>query len=530
LLVVLCAVLLELHTISPSQARRPVKSQEEKLYDDELFCLGRDPVTSIFCFEELPSARVKFMQESLATMSMCTWSRRERSQVFPVDFNAHANVYQKKFLPLWATHLMPPPPAKWGERPVDHGTFVKNPINATLSMCQTHLAKVNWSFERVGPFTSMGGFDWTSFGWGDAGGFASHLDEGSVFVTGYAFGPCDDTGSLIGLPPIHIHHSHVSSSQHLQGLFMPLHQGADHHGSLNSEGQFAIEFDLHGDRQCDEQHGGLACLGRAFPSGFGMLLSDPLQTFADLNDARGASSPPITFYAQHIYRWTRQPQRRVGRMNSGGIGASPTHDDFFLMFDTEDKEYILWGSRFMPVSARFVSLFWHTHHADTQDIWCISSSPSVLGLVDLANQTASPSERKGLDGARFSSRSDMLLNLRHLKMNIPEVMRYIILMLQAAAAECALSTCSAEPRLRCSLHPDRWEVVAGSKIPHERYHLQHCDSWQFEAGDIFTVISFHKRLFTNENMSLVQHSVMYGVYVGEENVAIPHSFVPIMPR
>ena len=96
----------------------------------------------------------------------------------------------------------------------------------------------------------------------------------------------------------------------------------------------AVELDVHGDRQCSEQMGGMNCTVRSFPTGFGMKIIDSMETFFDLKDVRRKNSPTLTFYAQHAYRWTHSAQRAVGKWVTGGVtGSFKPHDDYLLTFD-----------------------------------------------------------------------------------------------------------------------------------------------------------------------------------------------------
>ena len=61
---------------------------------------------------------------------------------------------------------------------------------------------------------------------------------------------------------------------------------------------YAVEFDLHGDRQCASSSGGMNCTVRAFPAGYGMHITDQMETFFDLADVRPAGSPLDALYAE----------------------------------------------------------------------------------------------------------------------------------------------------------------------------------------------------------------------------------------
>ena len=48
----------------------------------------------------------------------------------------------------------------------------------------------------------------------------------------------------------------------------------------------AVEFDTHGDRQCQAQMGGTDCLIRSYPVGYGLKSTDTVETVFDVNDVR----------------------------------------------------------------------------------------------------------------------------------------------------------------------------------------------------------------------------------------------------
>ena len=69
-----------------------------------------------------------------------------------------------------------------------------------------------WHTQRIGPFTSYGGFDWHQFSWVDPSFLWSALPAGggAAGVLAHFSGPVDAHGkSSIPYPPIHQHHTHV---------------------------------------------------------------------------------------------------------------------------------------------------------------------------------------------------------------------------------------------------------------------------------------------------------------------------------
>lgn len=231
--------------------------------------------------------------------------------------------------------------------------------------------------ERVGSFHSTGGHDWHSFGWNDAGGFASMLDATrDTWVTMYAFLPVSVAGAVMGLPPIHIHHEHVTSSQDIVRFY-----DGEIFGKWNTDGARAVEFDVHGDRECFSQDGGMACLPVFLPQGFGYKIVEAMETFGQLNDVRPRGSANMSWYALHAYRYHHGRARQVARLVTG-IGAG-TGDSTELVFEPGEhvQEYLMWGEkRFSPYNVTIFSSFWHTHHEYTEDMWLLLGPAYLAGL------------------------------------------------------------------------------------------------------------------------------------------------------
>jgi len=362
-----------------------------------------------------------------------------------------------------------------------------------------------WTFERVGPFHSRGA-SWHSAGWRDAGRFGAALAEptaGPLSVSAYGFRPVAADGTPIGLPPVHIHHMHVTSSQSLARQWL--------RRSSDGFGLYAVEFDLHGDRQCASSSGGMNCTVRAFPAGYGMHITDPMETFFDLADVRPAGSPPLTFYAEHAYRWTRAPRRRVGKLLTMiSTGTFKPHDDYLLHFDAaRPSEYLYWQEGRWPANVSLVHLYWHTHHAYVDDLWAVSAGAASLRL-------------RQLFGGMFS-------NLTALGLDVRSAQRLILAQLSRAQSECV--ACASPPLLRCSLDPDRWEAVEGdaARSHYSRYRAPHCPEWDVVAGEPFTLLAFHKLQpqgalqARGVSQHYWMHSGLYGLYVGKDAAQpIPH--------
>jgi hypothetical protein len=162
------------------------------------------------------------------------------------------------------------------------------------SVCRTALSTrpgATVSVERVGPFTGRGGMDWTSTGYMDVAGLQSELAGRSVSLVGGMLAPVHANGTVIGYPPLHIHHAHL----------YPFGNEKERHARI--AGSFRDDHDVvfqsHGDSECLAELGGVACLYRELPEGQGHLLADDhsgLSTDWEVNDVRAAGSAPLPWY------------------------------------------------------------------------------------------------------------------------------------------------------------------------------------------------------------------------------------------
>jgi len=314
--------------------------------------------------------------------------------------------------------------------------------------------------------------------------------------------------NAIGYPPIHIHHMHVTSSQSL--VSSERHLVAL---KLSAGGTYAIEFDVHGDRQCFKEAGGMNCTIRAYPAGYGVKLSERMGTFFDLQDVRPAGSPDLQFYGQHMFRWTSVEQRLVGKMltlicpNSfGGL-----HDDYILDVNPAlGTVYLYWLEQFWPMNATMAHIYFHAHHEYTEDIWAISASAESLGLMDMF-------------GARWNNLTASGLSVSAAQ---DKIRGQIATLQQALPAPTeAKPLPRGYPALRCALGKDRWEKLDDGSYE-GRYVDPRCEAWEFQAGEEFVMVSFmspqsHAHPPAGSNYFWV-HSVLYGLYVQTD----PSDFIP----
>lgn len=362
-------------------------------------------------------------------------------------------------------------------------------------------SKTRWTFDRFGPFRITGGNEWASAYWEDVGGFAEKLvDEDAVWITAFGFAPITRDSSIVGNPPVHIHHMHVTASQ--ASRYIREHAHYTLQSGQASDGGLGVAFDIHGDRQCMPKFGGTDCLIRAFPKGYGMHLGDAWRTFFDINDVRSPYSTSFELYTLHSFRWSTSVLIPVGRFMAFlpyFKMASRDTDDYLLYFDPCcTTQYLLWSEQKFRHDGIFVHLFVHTHHKYTSEILIMDTGAEVIGLR-----------------SRFLKAG--FVNLTASNRTIARVNSTI-----------TRNTSS----LRCVLNKERWEKMP-SGVVEERYRVPHCRlPWQFKHADPFTLIAFHE-VGKELNLTHAQiriphakfiwmHTVLYGFYISDGG-PIPHA-------
>lgn len=470
--------------------------------EDELFCVGQRPISSLFCQQDLPDSRAYIAHLAHQQRLTCnyrafpsagptvTWLQFTTNQSIPWSSLCSFKSQKESLLERSTDYSKRYPDAQISIADLVGGSHQ----SAFVEHCETRVpGEEMWTFERVGPFVGHGE-EWHSAGWADAGKFESQGVAG-IWVTAFGFSPQDAQQSPLGLPPVHIHHMHVTSSQSMAHPIKP-----------SSDGYFAVEFDVHGDRQCPLAKGGMHCTIRAFPDRYGMKLTDSMETFFDLKDVRPRGSRELEFYAEYIFRWTKAPQRLVGKLLTGiSTWSFKPHDDYLLEFNpSHPTEYLYWLENRFTTNASLVHMYWHAHHKYAEDMWVVSASPKDLNLM--------------LFGDRY-------INLTAIGHDVTSAQRLILN--QIRRVQHTYAPGKTFPSLRCRMNKDRWEFMEQEKQFFPRYHAPQCSQWDFRKGDEFTVLSFHKIQKEEQLLSKEQfwmHAVLYGFYVplSGESVAMPH--------
>lgn len=143
---------------------------------------------------------------------------------------------------------------------------------------------------RIGPVTTHGGKDWTSFkldsfSIGDGWEWPNDGKPRTVAVREYVLGAITGDGQMLGYPPIHPHHYHLEDSTD---------------DPINKFG-FPGRMITHGDDSCvtptGAWAGGVDCTIRRVSPGHAMQMQLPFYLSADFNDVRANNSEGLSWSA-----------------------------------------------------------------------------------------------------------------------------------------------------------------------------------------------------------------------------------------
>ena len=116
------------------------------------------------------------------------------------------------------------------------------------------MSGVHVTIERVGEFYGTGGYDWTSCDRiNDIGALKEQIKGRDAAYVGGMFAPVYANGTIIGFPPLHIHHAHV----------FPYGDVEERIGKIKDDGdgdQHHVMLQSHGDTECQKDEGGISCL------------------------------------------------------------------------------------------------------------------------------------------------------------------------------------------------------------------------------------------------------------------------------
>jgi len=233
-----------------------------------------------------------------------------------------------------------------------------------------------WRIQRIGPIASNGGDNFIIIRGDDALELSRELGAHPAggWVTAIFLAAVDSSGTVLGYPPIHIHHSHLGphSMIGILDFVAPLHFP-------------------HGETSCQPADGGDLCYMFTFPPGTGYHVSEPFLLNAYLNDVRAAGSPRLDVTLELTVRYTRRPVRR--NLGVWYVATDSDTNAFAMLLQAKQSFYtftvpyndqsVIWSTFKSVASGTLLNIWHHTHVTEGFDeMWLIDATPPQLGLED----------------------------------------------------------------------------------------------------------------------------------------------------
>jgi len=378
-------------------------------------------------------------------------------------------------------------------------TPVKGPALRSQSCRVVGSAGEEFRIRRLGPFLSRGGFDWHKMKLEDPYGLRSTIPHGSVSMTGFAAMPVDESGEILGNPPIHVHHANL---------------GPNCAGSHCRRSSLRRVSQWHGDSQCSASAGGTACYATALPEGFGFRVAEALRLDVDFNDVRPEGSPELQFWLETAVSIANpvptKPNHELGTV----ILGVPFRCEWWkenpdlqrLYFVPRDEPSALWATALMPTSGTFVAGKLETHQHIFDLAWVFAGvSPEDLGLNSDMWQLRKPWLPWLPKENGWSDEAAAMLALKH----------HVQMNFEGALQRCAEQpSCKKPPSLVWTLDRIVLENDEDRQMPWPK------NTWSFEEGDQYTMVIIHKAMDHTAmahpgatGAELAQHLAITGHYI-----------------
>lgn len=203
---------------------------------------------------------------------------------------------------------------------------------------------------RVGPLTTNGGYSWNAVAASLVSSALPALRPWLFGVAAFVVGNTDDTGTLIGYPPIHQHHFHLYGS-----------------------GDDSPWMNNHGDSQCLERDGGVTCLEHRLPPGCAYIIHSPVGFHTEFNDVRYANASTMSSWvviAMQFLPFGSQARQVVDVGFGFGVTVGvPSNRNTFLL--QTDLIHVVWTNCTYQkqVLNNLVEAYLHTHYVMVADLW-----------------------------------------------------------------------------------------------------------------------------------------------------------------
>lgn len=348
-----------------------------------------------------------------------------------------------------------------------------------------------FSIQQVGPLVSTGNYDYWQFGWADIWYLSRALKDhpdGIMFTLSFS-GPVDANMRVLGHPPIHIHHIHITPSP---GVVTKL-GGRDCMSGMDPLECYIpnLVIEQHGDYQCEDQDGGIDCFFERTADGHAKVLTMPLDLEGEINDVRAPDSEPMTWWYQIVLRWF--PRTKTMKPLSQAFMVGPGN-----YLDGDQRTNVL----VFPVNTTAPSFYWytgtygrdgemtrnklHSHNTMFHKAFYFSATPEDLGLDDPRFWPKFPYQPlmlKDIDFKNFEAAEQFLLD------NLARAAKRW----DAACPPTQASCLAGRPALTCESWVSNKDFVdprSGYTFAYDRRAPCCCRPLSFKKGDPFTVVAF----------------------------------------
>lgn len=188
-------------------------------------------------------------------------------------------------------------------------------------------------------------------------------------VSEFILGSIDESNGLIGYPPLHQHHYHLSS------------------GSC----MYDEDMSTHGESQCQASEGGVACLWRRAPHGFAFYVETP-GIFSRVDDVRSNGQPTMHSYVFAALKIapTSNSARQISIAYAFPGGGSNSVAGYHVDVSAET---LTWSTYQLPPHISIIHMVQvHSHDVMLNDLWLFQGVPeqvfSDLRAASQANSTA----------------------------------------------------------------------------------------------------------------------------------------------
>jgi len=247
-----------------------------------------------------------------------------------------------------------------------------------------HCSQGQWWALALGPFTTTGGYFWDSF----KVYFKrdSHYlpptesTNGSFAFSHYALGSMDSGHRLVGYPPIHQHHYHFGYA--FSDLAETVPNWPPYIGASEN-------MATHGENQCHDDEGGVACHVHSAPPQFAFMARAPLKAANTYNDVRPRHSAPLKTWeimaTKSVAVTTETKRLTLSYVMAFGAGSMSSRLTYTI---NTAHDAVVWNEG-MPAAGPVVEAYMHAHADHLHDVWLFQAHQTRSSTTSSRHPTLS---------------------------------------------------------------------------------------------------------------------------------------------